>query len=165
MKHGMRVIDTDLHLIEPLTLWEQRLPEPFRSLTRVAPDHEGHRKVTGYEFQIGERRFSPAQWLIQKQSLRRWQESPHLGQAQTDCNPELYLEGMDTEVASVLAQKGITTRDALADLAVDELVELTAMPASRAQELIMKARAHWFEDAPAETAPTAKAAASAIRSH
>lgn len=97
MKHGMRVIDTDLHLIEPLTLWDQRLPEPYRSQTRVAPDHEGHRKVTGYEFQIGERRFSPAQWLIQKQSLRRWQESPHLGQAQTDCNPELYLEGMDTE--------------------------------------------------------------------
>ena len=40
----------------------------------------------------------------------------------------LNLEGMDTEIASTLAQKGITTRDALADLAVDELVELTGMP-------------------------------------
>src|SRR6266581_5233226 len=32
----------------------------------------------------------------------------------------LSLEGMDTEVASMLADKGVTTRDALADLAVDE---------------------------------------------
>ena len=59
----------------------------------------------------------------------------------------LGLEGMDSETAGLLAEKGITNRDALADLAVDELVELTAIPAERAQDLIMKARAHWFEDA------------------
>jgi N utilization substance protein A len=57
----------------------------------------------------------------------------------------LNLEGMDTEIASTLATKGVTTRDALADLAVDELVELTGMAEDRAQDLIMKARAHWFE--------------------
>jgi N utilization substance protein A len=68
----------------------------------------------------------------------------------------LNLEGMDTEIASTLAQKGITTREALADLAVDELVELTAMPEDQAQVLIMKARAHWFEDAPAEIPADAK---------
>jgi len=66
---------------------------------------------------------------------------------------------MDTEIASALAAHGISTRDALADLAGDELVELTGIPAERAQELIMKARAHWFEDAPAETAPVAAAPA------
>ena len=58
----------------------------------------------------------------------------------------LNLEGMDTEIAGKLAANGITTRDALADLAVDELVELTGIADERAQELIMKARAHWFED-------------------
>ncbi len=57
----------------------------------------------------------------------------------------LSLEGMDTDIAAALAAHGITTRDALADLAGDELVELTGMDATRAQELIMKARAHWFE--------------------
>ena len=41
----------------------------------------------------------------------------------------LNLEGMDTEIASTLAAHGITTRDALADLAGDELVELTGIPA------------------------------------
>src|SRR3954462_3244162 len=70
----------------------------------------------------------------------------------------LNLEGMDTEIASTLAQKGITTRDALADLAVDELVELTGVSEDRAQDLIMKARAHWFEDAASEVAADAKAA-------
>src|SRR5205085_7466759 len=59
----------------------------------------------------------------------------------------LNLEGMDTETAGVLAEKGITNRDALADLAVDELTELTGITADRAQDLIMKARAHWFADA------------------
>jgi N utilization substance protein A len=59
----------------------------------------------------------------------------------------LNLEGMDTETAGLLAEKGITNRDALADLAVDELTELTGLPSERAQDLIMKARAHWFEEA------------------
>jgi N utilization substance protein A len=58
----------------------------------------------------------------------------------------LSLEGMDTETAGVLAEKGITNRDALADLAVDELTELTGIAAERAQALIMSARAHWFEN-------------------
>src|SRR3977135_4184828 len=57
----------------------------------------------------------------------------------------LNLDGMDTETAGLLAEKGIINRDALADLAVDELVELTGLPAERAQDLIMKARAHWVE--------------------
>jgi N utilization substance protein A len=57
---------------------------------------------------------------------------------------------MDIEIASKLAANGITTRDALADLAGDELVELTGMDATKAQELIMKARAHWFETAAPE---------------
>src|SRR5262245_13085573 len=66
----------------------------------------------------------------------------------------LNLEGMDTETAGLLAEKGITNRDALADLAVDELTELTGLPADRAQNLIMKARAHWFESAePKDAAP------------
>src|SRR5512142_1774744 len=69
----------------------------------------------------------------------------------------LSLEGMDTEIASKLAAHGITTRDALADLAGDELVELTGIEPARAQDLIMKARAHWFETAP--EAPQTSAAA------
>ena len=60
---------------------------------------------------------------------------------------------MDTDIASKLAANGITTRDALADLAGDELVELTGMDAAKAQDLIMKARAHWFEPRPKRRRP------------
>ncbi len=58
----------------------------------------------------------------------------------------LSLEGMDSEIAGKLATHGVTTRDALADLALDELTEMVSMPAERAQQLIMKAREHWFRE-------------------
>jgi N utilization substance protein A len=56
----------------------------------------------------------------------------------------LNLEGMDKELAARLAAQGIKTRDALAELAVDELTEMTGMSEEKAKELILKARAHWF---------------------
>ena len=56
----------------------------------------------------------------------------------------LKLEGMDEETARILVGKGIGTQDQLADLDVDELVELTAMDGERANRLIMTARAPWF---------------------
>src|SRR5436190_18924907 len=56
----------------------------------------------------------------------------------------LTLEGMDNETARVLAAKGVTTQEELADLAVDDLVELTGIDAERAKQLIMTARAPWF---------------------
>lgn len=55
------------------------------------------------------------------------------------------LEGMTKEVAAKLAENGVKTRDDLAELAVDELIEMTGIDESRAKELILKARAHWFE--------------------
>ena len=57
----------------------------------------------------------------------------------------LQLEGMDTQLAAKLAEGGVRTRDDLADLAVDELSELTGIEGERAKGLIMAARAHWFE--------------------
>ena len=56
----------------------------------------------------------------------------------------LGLEGMDGETARLLAAKGVTTQEDLADLAVDDLVELVEMDMERAKELIMTARAPWF---------------------
>jgi N utilization substance protein A len=54
------------------------------------------------------------------------------------------MEGMDGETARVLAAQGIETVENLADLAVDDLVEITGMDAERAKTLIMTARAPWF---------------------
>ncbi|TMS57412.1 transcription termination/antitermination protein NusA [Imbroritus primus] len=54
------------------------------------------------------------------------------------------LEGLNTELIAKLAEGNIHTRDDLAELAVDELVEMTGMDEEQAKVLIMKAREHWF---------------------
>ncbi len=55
------------------------------------------------------------------------------------------LEGMTPELVAKLEAGGIHTRDDLADLAIDELTELTGQSAEDAKALIMKAREHWFD--------------------
>lgn len=54
------------------------------------------------------------------------------------------LEGMTTELLAKLAEGGVLTRDDLADLAIDELTDLTGQTDEEATALILKARAHWF---------------------
>jgi transcription termination/antitermination protein NusA len=56
----------------------------------------------------------------------------------------LSLDGMDKSLAAKLSRGGIKNRDDLADLAVDELTEITGIDEERAKALITKARAHWF---------------------
>ena len=54
------------------------------------------------------------------------------------------VDGMTADLVAQLASNNITSRDDLAALAVDELVEMTQMDEERAKLLIMTARAHWF---------------------
>ncbi len=54
------------------------------------------------------------------------------------------LDGLDADLISRLVAGGVNTRDDLADLAVDELVEISGVDDERAKTLIMKAREHWF---------------------
>lgn len=56
----------------------------------------------------------------------------------------LSLEGMDSQIARELAALGIKTQEDIADLAVDDLVEMIGIDAERAKQLIMAARAPWF---------------------
>ena len=56
------------------------------------------------------------------------------------------LEGMNAELLAALAEAGVRTRDDLADLAVDELTDITGQTKDEARALIMKAREHWFSD-------------------
>ncbi len=57
----------------------------------------------------------------------------------------LSLDGMDKSLAYLLASKGVVTREDLAELATDDLIEIKEMEQDDAAALIMKARAHWFE--------------------
>ena len=68
----------------------------------------------------------------------------------------LKLEGMDTDLAAKLAAHGVKTRDDLADLALDELSEMSGIDEERAKVLIMAARAHWFAAEAAGESPAGK---------
>jgi N utilization substance protein A len=57
----------------------------------------------------------------------------------------LALEGMDEATAHVLATRGITNREELAEMAVDEIADLEGIDEARAAALIMEARKHWFD--------------------
>ena len=68
---------------------------------------------------------------------------------ETAADDLLAMEGMDDDTAHLLATKGVRTMENLADLAIDELTEMTGMEADRAKQLIMTARAPWFVEQPA----------------
>jgi N utilization substance protein A len=53
---------------------------------------------------------------------------------------------MEKSLAYQLASKGVITREDLAELATDDLLDIQEMDTELAAALIMKARAHWFED-------------------
>ena len=62
----------------------------------------------------------------------------------------LEMEGMDTRLAFQLAKIGVVTMEDLAEQAVDDLSEIDDLDEERAGQLIMTARAPWFEEDPAE---------------
>ena len=57
----------------------------------------------------------------------------------------LQLPGMDEATAYALAERGIRTREDLAEAATDEIEDVDGMDGERAAALIMEARKHWFE--------------------
>jgi N utilization substance protein A len=55
------------------------------------------------------------------------------------------MEGMDKELTLELAKRSILCMEDLAEQATDELMEIEGMTEERAGQLIMTARAPWFE--------------------
>ncbi|GGE73618.1 MAG TPA: transcription termination factor NusA [Paenalcaligenes hominis] len=56
------------------------------------------------------------------------------------------LEGMTPDILASLAEKGVLTLDDLAELATDELAEIAGLDNAEASAMIMRARAHWFDE-------------------
>ncbi len=57
------------------------------------------------------------------------------------------MEGMDGALLEVLGERNIHTMDDLAELSVDELMDIDGMTDKRAADLIMTARKPWFDEA------------------
>jgi transcription termination/antitermination protein NusA len=66
------------------------------------------------------------------------------------------IEVLTPAMLVALGEKGVKTLDDLADLASDELIEIVGegkMDEATANDVIMAARAHWFDDAGSEAGP------------
>jgi N utilization substance protein A len=58
----------------------------------------------------------------------------------------LNMEGMDEDLAFLLAGLGVSTMEDLAELSVDDFTEMAGLDEDRAARLIMAARAPWFSN-------------------
>ena len=107
-RNNFRVMDVELHLEEPLDLWERNLPEPYRSETKVISTTAHGQRVAGGKYFVVARNVIPnprkqrggGESRVLQQSIRRLVESTdeadrHLAYARTHCEPQVYLEGMD----------------------------------------------------------------------
>lgn len=56
------------------------------------------------------------------------------------------VQGITPELVAKLAQKEVLTLDDLAELSTDELSDITGLTEDEASQMIMRARAHWFDD-------------------
>jgi N utilization substance protein A len=102
-------------------------------------------QIVGFEEEISTELQNRAKnWLAAKQKEFEQKQS-ELG-IKSDL---VTLPGLTPAQVILLGEKGVKTLDDLADLAGDELIELLGegqMTVKEANEIIMAARAHWFED-------------------
>ncbi len=124
--------------------------EGFTTLEEVAyvPVDEMN-AIEGFDEEIVEELRNRAKSALTTQELANEEE---LGNAEPPAQDLLEMEGMDTRLAYQLANTGVVTMEDLAELAVDELTEIEGMDEERAGQLIMTARAPWFEEDSADEA-------------
>ena len=101
----MRVIDSELHLLEPHDLWERRLPARFRDRTKVIAPPGRHLDTGHLGIDLGGRGYPLPQVggtngggrLVYRQARRRWAEEPVLARARAEPSPAMWLEAMDLD--------------------------------------------------------------------
>jgi len=130
--------------------------EGFTSLEEVAfvPEEELIR-IEGFDEDIATELKARAQAFIEEENQKVITKLNELGVAEDLLNAD--IEGLDTAMMVTLGEGGVKTRDDLADLASDELIEILgvgSMSMEEANTMIMAARAHWFEDEDTEDQET-----------
>ncbi|MDA1206103.1 MAG: transcription termination factor NusA [Proteobacteria bacterium] len=118
------------------------LEEGFTSLEEIAyvPIDEMI-AIEGFDLEIVEELRSRARNTLTTKALA--DEANRI--TQEPAEDLLTMEGMTTKLAYDLAALGIVTMEDLAEQAVDDLMEIEAMTEVLAGEIIMTARAPWFE--------------------
>lgn len=97
--------------------------------------------IPGFDEDLAEELRNRAKDILLTRALKTEEE---LGVVSLDADL-LALEGMDYDLAFLLSNYGIKTREDLAEQSVDDLLEIETIDEEKAAKLIMAARAHWFE--------------------
>jgi N utilization substance protein A len=105
--------------------------------------------IEGFDDGIAEELIRRADMFLQKRDMELTEQRISLGVSDDIAS----MESLSPSMLVALGEKGVKTLDDLADLASDELVEIVGeanMDEATANEIIMAARAHWFDDEEAE---------------
>ena len=149
---------TDKDALEKQDAEQQELIEKFKELLSIDENTAGILVQEGFNT-LEEIAYVPRQELMDIEEfdeklvdeLRNRAQDNLLTSAiatQEEKAPEedlLNMEGMDEETAKALAAGGVRSMEDLADCAIDEVLEIIDIDEQRASELIMTARAPWFE--------------------
>jgi N utilization substance protein A len=108
-------------------------------------------EIEGFDEEIGQELINRAQTWIDEQTKILESKKSELG-IKDDL---MEFEGLTPEIVIKLAENEVKSRDDLADLAADELVEILGEDVIKerdAEKMIMKAREHWFAEEDAQKA-------------
>ena len=132
----MNKLDVDDETAEVLVV------EGFTSLEEIAyvPMDE-ILSIDGFDEEIAEELRNRAKDALLTQAIASEEDLSTMNVADDLIN----MEGMDQELALELAKRNVLCMEDLAEQATDELMEIAGMTEERAGELIMTARAPWFE--------------------
>src|SRR5512134_1445872 len=134
--------------------------EGFTSVEEVAfVPVEELAEIEGFEPELAEELKTRAQNYVQARDERFTNRRVELGVA----DEVAALPGMKPAILAALGENGVKSLDDLADLSGDELLEYApdgSLTPEQSNEIIMAARAHWFEDEePAQAASAGPGAA------
>ncbi len=135
------------------------IAEGFSSVREIAETPiEEMTEIEGFDEDIGQELINRSVTWLEAQAKELKEKQTELG-----INDDLMtFAGLTPEIIIKLGQNEVKSRDDLADLAADELVEILgegSMKERDAETLIMKAREHWFAEEDAQKAKEEEAAA------
>ena len=138
--------------------------EGFGSLEEVAfMPPEDLAEIEGFDDDVAEELIRRAEAFITRRDTELTEKRVELGVS----DEVAAIEGLTPAMLVALGEKGVKTLDDLADLASDELIEIVGaddMDEAAANDVIMAARAHWF-DGEAAAAPGSLSGASEEAHH
>ena len=127
-------LDVDADLAETL------ISNGFNSLESISSSPvEGLSNIEGFDEDISNLLINRAKEVLITMAMEVSTDDGESGDLMS-------VEGMEMTLALELSQKGINDREELAEQSIEELINIINISEEDAGDLLMRARAHWFED-------------------